>query len=197
MKIKLTLRRIHAYLGLFLLLFFLKFAISAIPFSHGKKFNEYYKDKPQWEKRFERDYQIEVPEKADLNVIGGKILTDLGMKGSYGAWWNGSNRIAVHTFSFKGTTRIFYQIKEKKLIVEDKLFRWDHFLHKFHWIGGYHQSRFIHDLFAFMIDLTCLGVIVWVITGLVMWWQIPSTRKWGIAALASGWLSFIVFMIML
>jgi len=198
MKIKLTMRRIHTYSGLFLLLFLLKFGVSAIPFSHGKQFREYYKDKPQWETRFEREYEIEVPEDAgpdELRVIGAKILADLDIKGSFGAWRNGQNRIAVHKFTFGKNTRVFYQIDEKKIIVEDNLFRWDQFLTKFHWIGGYQQSRIIHDIFALMIDLTCLGLIVWIITGLVMWWQNPAVRNWGIVAIASGWLSFIVFMI--
>ncbi len=197
MKAHLAFRRVHTWLGLLLIMFFLKFAVSAIPFSHGRSFNEYYKDKPQWRQRYEREYSIELPKDSDLREIGGRILDELDMHGSYGAWRMGSDRISVNIFSFGNTARVIYNIKDGKVVVEDKVFRWDDFLRKFHWIGGYHQDRFIHDLFAFMIDLTCVAVIIWVMTGLAMWWRIPSARKWGIIALAGGWISFIIFLVTL
>jgi hypothetical protein len=185
------------YSGLLLLLFFLKFGISAIPFAHGRLFNAYYDDRPQWETRFEGPYTIAVPDDADIRVIGANIMHDMGLSGSFGAWRQNKNRISVNIFSFRRSIRMIYRIDEHKIIVEDKLFRWDHFLHKFHWIGGYHQNRLIHDFWALMIDLVCLAVLVWIITGLYMWWQVPASRTPGMIALALGWGTFILFVIML
>ena len=154
-------------------------------------FNEYYKDKPQWIELFEKPYDLEVPENPDMREIGRRILDDHGFKGSYGAWWNGNQRISVNTFSFWGTTRFFYYIEDKRIVAEDKIFRWDHFLTKFHWIGGYQQERLLHDGWAFTIDLVCFSMVIWVLSGIYMWWQNKSTRLWGSVALGSGFLTFI------
>lgn len=190
-------RRLHTFSGLFLLLFFLKYGVSAIPFAHGGLLREYYDSKPQWKLRLERDYDLPVPDNADLREIGSKILGDLGIKGSYGAWREGGNRIAVHTFRFVNTTRAIYFLNDKRLVVEDKYFRWDQFLQKFHWIGGYQQHRFISDLWAFMIDLVCAGIVIWVMTGLYMWWNNKTARFWGTVALFTGFASFALFIFLL
>ena len=192
---KILIRRVHLYLGLLLILFFVKYGVSGFIFSHGIVFNEYYKDKPQWVERFDKPYDLEIPENPDMREIGRRILDDHGFKGSYGAWWNGNQRIAVNTFSFLRTTRFLYYIEDKRIVAEDKIFRWDHFLTKFHWIGGYQQERLLHDGWAFMIDLVCFSMVIWVLSGIYMWWQNKPTRLWGSVALSGGFLTFIIILI--
>ena len=159
-------------------------------------FNEYYKDKPQWIELFEKPYDLEVPENPDMREIGRRILDDHGFKGSYSAGlWKSNQRIFVNIFSFWGRTRFLYYIEEKRIVAEDKIFRWDYFLTKFHWIGGYQQERLLHDGWAFMIDLVCFSMVIWVFSGIYMWWQNKSTRLWGSVALGGGFLTFIVILI--
>jgi len=198
MKIHYLLRRIHLYLGLFLFLFFIKYAISAIPFAHNNLLNEYYKDKPQWEVIQTQEYTRPIPEDADLNMLAKEILADFGDKGTFWANHNTyNNRLNINRHSFWSDTRYTYKIDEKLMIMEIKHFRWDHFIQKFHWIGGYHQNRFINDFWAFMIDLVCIGIVVWIATGLYMWWKIKSARFCGSIALGGGILTFIIFLIAL
>jgi len=47
------------------------------------------------------------------------------------------------------------------------------------------------------VDLVCLGFIVWIATGIYMWWQLRRTRSWGFLALGSGVLLFLVFLLAL
>ncbi|MFC1552402.1 hypothetical protein ACFL6P_07535 [Candidatus Latescibacterota bacterium] len=196
MKIHYLSRRIHLYLGLFLFLFFIKYAVSAIPFAHNQMFNKYYKDKPQWEVTSEQEYTRPVPEGADLQELGEQILADFGDNGTF--WVNrNNNRLNINRYSFWSTTRYTYKIDENMMVVESQHFRWDHFITKFHWIGGYQQNRFINDLWAFMIDLVCIGIFVWIATGIYMWWKIKSARFWGSVALGGGMLTFIIFLIVL
>jgi len=57
-------RRVHLYLALFLLPWFLMYGVSSIAFSHGPYFEELDKAKgiPLWTQRFERSYEAAVPE---------------------------------------------------------------------------------------------------------------------------------------
>ena len=191
-------KRVHLYLGLFLIAFFLKYAVSGLLFAHNFGLNEFYKDKPQWTTRFERTYERPVPENADLRPLAAQILEDAGLKNrSFGVYRVGKERLNINTYSFFSSTRLTYFIDQNRLLAEDKIFRWDHFLHKFHLIGGYAQDSFIADLWAFMIDLTCVAIIIWTLSGIYIWWKIQETRRWGTVALGGGVISFLIFVFML
>lgn len=192
-------KRIHLYLGLFLIVFFLKYAVSGLLFSHDFGLNEYYKDKPQWTTRFERQYERPVPENADLRPIAAQILKDAGVKSrAFGVNRPGNKkRLNINTQSFRPTTRVIYFIDENRLLVEDKNFRWDHFILKFHWLGGYHQDNLISDIWAFILDIVFISIIIWVVTGIYLWWKIRQTRLWGSIALGGGVISFLIFVFLI
>jgi len=191
-------KRIHLHLGLFLMVFFLKYAISGLLFSHNFGLNEYYKNKPQWTKRFERQYEHPVPENAELRPIAAQILKDAGVKSrAFGVYRAGNKRLNINTHSFLSTTRVIYFIKENRLLVEDKNFRWDHFIHKLHWLGGYHQDNLISDIWAFILDVVFISIIIWVVTGIYLWWKIRKTRLWGAIAIGGGVVSFLIFVFLL
>jgi hypothetical protein len=59
--------------------------------------------------------------------------------------------------------------------------------------GGFEQDRFLDKLWGVVVDLVCLGMLLWIITGIYMWWKLPSTRRWGWLALGSGIASFVFF----
>jgi hypothetical protein len=89
-----------------------------------------------------------------------------------------------------------YFVNEKKLVAEDMRFRWDHFLTGMHAKGGFEQGG-LHDVWAVVVDLVCVGMLLWVVSGLIMWWGLPQTRMWGWAAILAGIGSFIVFVFFL
>ncbi|MHC4396262.1 MAG: PepSY domain-containing protein [Planctomycetota bacterium] len=191
-------KRLHLYLGLFLIVFFLKYAVSGLIFSHDFGLREYYKDKPQWTKRFERPYERPVPENADLQPIAAQILKDAGVKSrAFGVRRAGNKRLNINTQSFWPTTRVTYFIDQNRLLVEDKNFRWDHFILKFHWVGGYQHDSLIRDIWALIMDIVFIATIFWVISGIYIWWKIRETRFWGCIALGGGVVSFLIFVFML
>jgi len=192
-------RRLHLYLALTLLPWFFMYGISSIPFSHNQYFEERDKAKniPLWTKRFERAYDVPVPTEGDLRPFGAKVLADTGMQGSaFGAYRQGPDQINVYVYSFWKSTQIKYFISEKRLLAEDRRFRFEHFLTGMHAKGGFEQGG-LHNLWGIVIDIVCLGMLLWVVTGLIMWWKLPSTRKWGWLALAGGVLSFALFLVAL
>jgi hypothetical protein len=44
-----------------------------------------------------------------------------------------------------------------------------------------------------VIDLVCVAMIVWIISGLYMWWGLPALRRWGLLAILAGTASFVLF----
>ena len=188
-------RRVHRYLGLFLLVFFVRYGITAIPYAHNTFFNRIYKDKPQWVERFSRPYERAVPDDVPLQEVAAEILEDIDMKGAFGAYKPNKNQLNIHRFDFWTTTRLSYFMNENRLLVEDKTFRWDHFLQKFHWRGGFQQDSLLMDAWGVMVDIVCISMLTWIGTGLFMWWQNRKARLWGIIAISSGFLTFIILVI--
>ena len=188
-------RRLHLYLALFLLPWFLMYGVSSLPFAH-QYFDEQDKAKglPTWTKRFERDYSIEIPSEGGLRAVGAKIMQDNGLDGAYGAYRQGPNQVNVYVYTFWRSTEVKYLINEKKLMAEDRRFRWDHFLTGMHAKGGFEQEGALHTFWSVLVDVVCLGMLLWVITGVTMWWKLPSTRLWGWVAVVSGVGAFGVFL---
>ncbi len=192
-------RRLHLYLALTLLPWFFMYGISSIPFSHNEYFEarDRAKGEPLWTQRFERPYDVPVPAEGDLRPWAAGIVADAGLQGSaYGAYRQSPDQINVYVYSFWKSTQIKYFVSEKRLVAEDRRFRFEHFLTGMHAKGGFEQGGF-HNLWGVVIDVVCLGMLLWVVTGLIMWWKLPSTRKWGWLALAGGVFSFALFLVAL
>jgi hypothetical protein len=191
-------RRTHLYLGLFLLPWFFMYGVSSVPFSHASSIQPLFKDgTPEWTLRFDRQYEIEVPAGDELRPVGERILKDSGVEeGAFGAYRE-RGRIVVYRHDFWRSTRITYYPDEKRLRAEDKRFRWDHFLTGLHARGGFEQTSALDRGWAAIVDLVCLSILVWILSGLIMWWQIPGHRIAGGIAIAAGAAAFALFLVRL
>lgn len=190
-------RRTHLYLGLFLMPWVLLYGVSSIPFSHSAYFDARDKAKglPNWTQRFERAYDVPVPE-GDLRPLAQRVVADAGLAGlnsSYGAYRQSPEQINVYVYTFWKSTQLKYFVKEKRLVCEDGRFRWDHFLTGMHAKGGFEQDGFLHDSWAVVVDLVGLAFLLWVFSGIYMWWHLPALRGWGWAALLGGCATFGLF----
>ncbi len=189
-------RRIHLYLALFLLPWFVLYGVSSIPFSHGTYFEELDKAKkiPLWKTIAEKS-NYEMPPQDDLKAFAERIVRDLGLplSSSFGAYRQSPTQINVYVYSFWKSSQVKCFLDEKRILIEDRRFRWDHFLTGIHAKGGFEQGG-VHDLWAWLIDLVCFGMLLWIVTGLIMWWYLPQTRNWGGLAFAAGILSFALFL---
>ena len=198
MPLNKLLRRIHLYFGLALLPWFLLYGVSSIVFSHDAWFEkrDQAKGEPLWIKRLERPYTLAAGEGADLRAIGTQIVTDLGLQGSFGTYRQSADQLNVYVYTFWKSTQVKYMIAQQKLIVEERRFRWDHFLSGVHAQGGFEQGGW-RNAWGAVVDIVCLGMLLWVATGLYMWWQARVLRGWGWLALAGGWAAFGAFLITL
>ncbi|HUW84942.1 MAG TPA: hypothetical protein VMZ31_19350 [Phycisphaerae bacterium] len=184
-------RRLHLYLGLLLVPWFLVYAISATFFNHGHFFGRFFQpDGPEWVVRFDRPYQRPVPQDADLRAIAADILDDVGLDRPFWVYRPNPRRLNIGAFTFLKATRLTYFIDEGRLLAEDKRFRLDHAFTGIHARGGFVQESLLSDAWAVVVDLVGVGVILWVATGVYMWWRDRRLRLWGGLALGGGAVCF-------
>jgi len=190
-------RRLHLYLGLALLPWFFMYGISSVPFAHNQFFEQRdaAKGLPLWTLRAERTLDVPVPQDtAGLRAFGATLLKDAGVAAtSYGTYRQTPTQINVYAYSFWTSTQLKYDSDRKKLTVEDRRFRWDHFLTGMHARGGFEQEGFLQLSWSIVVDIVCVAMIVWIASGLVMWWELPGQRRWGWVAIVAGTASFLFF----
>jgi hypothetical protein len=188
-------RRVHLYLGLSLLPWFLMYGASSIPFAHGQYFEVRDKAKglPLWTTRVDQKYSIEVPD-GDLRAVGARIVKDFGLKGSFGVYRQGAGQLNVYVYRFLHSTQVKYFVAEQRITVEDRRFRFDQFLTGMHAHGGFEQENLLDKAWGVAVDVACLGMLLWVVSGIYMWWSLPWLRGWGWAAFLGGIGTYALFM---
>jgi len=188
-------RRVHLYLALVLLPWFLMYGISSLFFNHNRLLEGFYQDGvPLWKTRFDRPYEIEVPPGADLKPIGARIVRENRLEGTYGSYRPKPNQVHVYVYSFLHSVRVTYFTDQKRLVAEDRRFRWDQFFTGMHARGGFGHPHLLDDVWAVVVDLVCLGFLAWIASGILMWWKLPQTRAWGWLALSGGMAVFAGFL---
>ena len=162
-----------------------------------------YNSNPElWVIRYERPYKKRVPDdlsRPDMQVLGKQILKELDIEAPSrsGAYRLRKNRLTAYAFDFWTYTRVTYEIDNQVIRVEDKNFRWMHLLSGLHQRGGFGHGSFMNDLWGVVVDVVAVGFVLWVVSGLYMWWHLKQTRKWGLFALGCGCAVFGVFLILL
>ncbi len=194
-------RRLHLYLGMALMPWFFMYGISSVPFAHNQFFDrrDAAKGLALWTLRAERTLDVPVPgDTAGLRALGATLLRDAGVDAtSYGAYRQSPTQVNVYAYSFWKSTQLKYFIDQKKLTVEDRRFRWDHLLTGMHARGGFEQEGFLLRSWSVVVDLVSVAMIVWVASGLYMWWELPGQRRWGWLAILGGAASFLFFTVRL
>jgi len=188
-------RRLHLYLSLSLFPWFLMYGVSSIAFSHNQYFDarDRARNLPQWTRVSERPYDVPVPA-GDLRPLAARIMKDAGLEKGFGVYRPNPSQINVYAYDFWNQTHLIYFPERKTLVIENKRFRLEHFLTSMHARGGFEQESWLHDSWAVVVDLVCLGFLVWVASGLHMWWHLPGHRGWGWIAIAAGSGAFALFL---
>jgi hypothetical protein len=183
-------RRTHLYLGLFLMPWLLMYGVSSFIIIHQSWFGA---DKQrEWEPIFEKEYHRPIDTEGDLRAPAQEILKDCNLEGAFWVDKPKPDTLHIDRFSFWGSTRLTYSIKEQKLKVERQQMKLPQALIRMHFRGGYGQPTFWNKFWGLLVDSACVGIIVWIVSGLVMWWRLPRLRAWGAIAVGGGILSFIL-----
>ena len=190
-------RRLHLYLGLCLLPWLFMYGVSSIPFAHGQFFQkrDEARQVPLWTVRLQRALDLPVPEDPPaLRDFGRTVLQEVGVNApNFGVGRPNRTTVNIYAFSFLQSTRVVYAIDQKKVTVEDRRFRFDQFLTGLHARGGFEQDGFLQDSWAVVIDLVSVALVLWIVSGLYLWWGVPGHRGWGWLAILAGAGSFLMF----
>jgi hypothetical protein len=183
-------RRTHLYLGLFLTPWLVMYGFSSFLISHHAWFRS--DQQPAWQPVFDREYQRAVPEGAELRSVAQGILADCGLEGAFWAQRPKPDEIRINRFRFWDETRLTYALKDHRLRAEKQKLRWDQVVLRMHFRGGFMQPTLRDTLWAVLVDLACVGILVWVASGLIMWWRLARLRFWGALAVLGGTVSFVL-----
>jgi hypothetical protein len=180
-------RRAHLYTGLFLLPWVIMFGVSTIPINHHTP------EPVEWTGIGEHTFDAAVPESAEnLRPLGRQMMDVAGIDGGYWIYRVNPDQVQVGHPDFMSPVRMNYFPQEKRLVVERRPFSLRPFLSGLHTRGGYDMDGVWDSVWAVFVDVVSVALILWIASGVYMWWGLPSTRRWGWIALGAGAACFAV-----
>ena len=180
-------RRAHLYAGLFLLPWVIMFGVSTIPINHPLP------EPVEWTRLGEHRFDVPVPDSAEnLRPLGRQMMDAAGIEGGYWVFRLNPRQVQVGHPDFLHPVRLNYFPQEQRLLVERRPFSLMPFLSGMHTRGGYDMGGFWDSVWAVFVDIVSVGLILWIASGIYMWWGIPSTRRWGWLVLGAGTVCFAI-----
>jgi len=188
-------RKLHYYLGLYLLLFVWLFSFTGLLLNHSQwKFAEFWDSR--WQTSDERDI-VPPPPGGDL-AQARDLMRQLDIRGEI-EWTTTRNDPNRFDFRASRPGRI-YEIKadfgrHKASVQRIELNAWGvmRILHTFTGVrmDDSRNSRdwLLTSLWAFTMDAVAAGLILMVLSSYYMWFELPQKRRWGTVALLLGFLS--------
>jgi hypothetical protein len=188
-------RRLHYYLGLYLLFFTWLFVLSGLLLNHPKwQFAEFWPNRVQTTE----EYEIDVLDAENQAEQSRDVMRRLGISGEV-QWPAGNADPSVLAF----------QVSRPGLILDVKadiecgrvsvhrhaLNAWGvvHLLHTFTGMraGDTRNGRdwMLTTVWVLSMDLVALGLVVMVFSSYLMWWRLKAKRIGGVVALVTGFIS--------
>ena len=197
-NINLLFRRTHLYLGMFLVPWIFVYAFSTFMLNHGPTFRAMRPGPDAWTHLWEKEYTKELPEsQGELREWAEAVLAEQGYQPArFGANRN-SQRVLMTVQRFVRPVRITYRFNENKLIAERRDGSFVEALLRLHFRAGYGQGSALQWIWGLIVDIVCVSFLIWIITGLYLWWKIPRTRNWGWVALGAGAVTFVGLLVVL
>ena len=186
-------RKLHFYIGLYLLFFLWLFAFTGLLLNHPKwTFAEFWPTRKQTS--FERS--ITRPRVGSDLSRARDVMAQLGITGEieWTAAQDDSGRLNFrvsrpgHMFEIKADLA---QGRANVQRIDVNAWGVMHILHTFTGVRAddprNQRDWFLTSLWAFSMDALCAGLLVMVFGSYYMWWRLPMKRAWGLLALTSGW----------
>lgn len=196
--LSLLVRRVHMYLALFLMPWLAMYALAAMAMNHRDYFIRLY-DGNLWKTELEstRDYQPDLPPDINDEDLANRILDELELAGPHVINRSaGGRQLNIVRDDPLAAREISYVPDEHKLTVKKFPLRPATTLVRLHHRHGFKRTDSVSLAWAVGADIAAIGMVVWVATGVWLWWEIKSARRWGVACLALGLGAFAAFLIL-
>lgn len=188
----LLVRRLHLYLGLLLLPWVAMYAVSTFVFNHG----EHFRRTPPgggWQLLWEKPLAAEPPAPSAgpeaLRAFTARLLAEQGIVAPFGVQRQGQGaapRLVVNVQNFRHPQRLTLDPAAGKLRAEQQSSTLADVLARLHRRTGYGHPGILSTVWAVIVDVFSVAMLAWMVTGFVLWWKVPSTRRWGFVALGGG-----------
>jgi hypothetical protein len=93
--------------------------------------------------------------------------------------------------------RITFTPRDRRLVVERMELDTSGFLNRFHRRRGFQQAYAADLAMAISVDAVIAAMVFWGLSGLWMWWEMRTTRLWGLACVVTGLGMFTLFVMTL
>jgi hypothetical protein len=183
-----VIRRTHMYLALFLTPWMIIYALSGLVLNHNAVVRSFYGAKiGEMKKVEERPYTAAFSADAEPRMIGAQILEELGLSGTFNVQGNATApRLVINRNGAFAQHRVTYFRTENRLLIEKQTFTAPIFFNRAHFRHGYEQPFLSAKIWGFVVDLAVVGMVFWVLSGLVMWWEIKPARTFGAVCALGG-----------
>jgi hypothetical protein len=190
-------RRTHMYLALFLSPWVLMYTLSTMAMNHREHLRGAYGNSPPpFVEEAQRSYDATLPQDATPRQKAVQILRDLGLDGAHNVAKSGNDgTLVINRFDLVNPKRVTYIPNENKVVIERMEFRTPAFLERLHRRRGFQTEYAMDDIWAFTVDLFIAAMIVWVLSGLWMWWEMKLTRRMGAVFAGAGLALFVAFLV--
>lgn len=182
----LVIRRTHMYLALFLFPWMLMYALSTAAMNHRAFFTKMYGAPPAYEREREFVYDGVFPDDAALRSISEQVLAAAGLDGAHGVSRRKDGAIVITRNDLLTPRRLTYLPADRTVLVERLPHRSNALLERFHRRRGYATGYALDTVWAFSVDLVIVAIVLWVLSGLWMWWEMKATRPLGALAVAGS-----------
>lgn len=191
-RIRIWTRKLHNYLGLYLLLFLWLFAVSGLMLNHSK-----WSIAQFWKARQEivTDRVIRKPDASGDVAVATDLMAQLGIVGEVEETRRSASS---EQFDFQvvrpgKVLRVVARLDSSRArVTEIRLNAWGVLdaLHKFTGVRMDEPARVrewtLTKLWSLAMDAVALGLTILVLSGLYLWYRLPRKRGSGLIALAAG-----------
>jgi len=185
-------RRTHLYSGLFFIPWFLFYALSSAVFNHPSWFGN---GPARMTPLFDRTYAAEPAiSQGDPRAFVGRLLKANGLEGQFIVRWDRDQKLVINQVRFLSTTQITFDPATQRVSASRSWASLRILLTRVHTRGGYDTNGSLQIFWSVIVDIIQVTMMIWIASGLYMWWNLKRFRGWGMLALASGFALFIAFL---
>jgi hypothetical protein len=124
--------------------------------------------------------------------VAQKLLRDQGVTGRYWTDFDDRNNFVVYRQRILKTLRLTYDSKQSRIRMEEQPLGIARFLTSAHVRSGFDYPYTLELLWSGIVDLVAVAILIWIASGLYIWWKLERFRAWGWSAIATGLITFLL-----